>query len=59
MPGITRQGEAQVVDEHAVAERLVDMLGFQNGGTQTRAGRNLISEKSSFLLLRASCSIWS
>ena len=38
---VTWQREAQIVDEHAIAERLVNMLGFQHGRAQTRAGRNL------------------
>ena len=38
---VTRQREAQIVDEHAVAERLVNMLGFQHSRAQTRTSRNL------------------
>ena len=38
---VARQREGQVVDEHTLAEGLVDVVGFQHGGTQARAGRNL------------------
>ncbi len=35
------QCETQVVDEHTVAERLVDVLGFEDRRTQTRSRRDL------------------
>ena len=38
---VARQREAQIVDEHAVAEGLVDMLGLQHLRPQTRPRRNL------------------